>query len=189
MFLIRGSLPASSFEGFRVAESLIGLGRIYPWCREHKNMETFQPTTGIIWMNSMWPTVKQFLCFKWVLNVFFLLFCLVWNLAAWAAPSLSALRSARVLCVCVSVWLRDSEWLSWCESVSVCHAVRRRSTVWKLQDQGNLCKFDLSNWEQHSSSGKSGKTTLMPSVATIKWKSSLCDEFLWFDLQPHWTSL
>lgn len=48
MFLIRGSLPASSFEGFRVAESLIGLGRIYPWCREHKNMETFQPTTGII---------------------------------------------------------------------------------------------------------------------------------------------
>lgn len=104
MFLIRGSLPASSFEGFRVAESLIGLGRIYPWCREHKNMETFQPTTGIIWMNSMWPTVKQFLCFKWVLNVFFLLFCLVWNLAAWAAPSLSALRSARVLCVCVCLY-------------------------------------------------------------------------------------
>lgn len=37
MFIVRRSLPASSFEGFGAAASLIGSSWVYPHCTEHKN--------------------------------------------------------------------------------------------------------------------------------------------------------
>ena len=135
--LIWGCLPVS-YEGFRVAVRLTSLGRIYPWWKEEKNMEPVWPTTnaGIIWMNSVWAALKQFSSFNWVLNVFSLPFCLVWNLAVRGCSlPLNPVCSVRALCVCLAVWLRVAVLVWECQRLSVCHAVRRRSSVCNVRSR------------------------------------------------------
>lgn len=186
MHHIRGCLPVS-YEWFRVVLSLTSVGRIYPCCEEEKTIETVWPTAGIIWMNSVWAAMNQFLSFNWVLNVFFLPFCLVWNLAVRGCSLPLSLPSAQSEhCVLsLTVWLTVAVPVWECQRLRVCHAVRTRSSVSNLKIEEIISDFGLTNWEQHDSSGNS----LNHLGDVICWYTQGKVKFIWsilFTIAIHW---
>lgn len=87
-------------------------------------------------MNSVWAALKQFLCFKCVLKVFFstLLSCVEFGSSGLLPPSQPSAQSEH----CVYVCLCDSQWLSWCETVSssVCVMLSGGEALCATYDQG-----------------------------------------------------
>lgn len=98
-------------------------------------------------MNSLWAALKQFLCFTCVLNVFFRLFCLVWNLAALGCSlPLSALLSLSIVCTsdCVTHSGCPGVRVSVAQCVS-CYQKEKLCVQPKIKEL--IGDFDLTDWK------------------------------------------
>ena len=126
--------------------------------------------TGLIWMNSMWATLEQFLSLKWC-TLSALLSCVKFGSSGLLPPSLPLTQSKHCVCVrvcacvfdcvcvcvCVCVYVSLTMWVRvavpvWeCQWLSMCQTVRRRSSV-KIKEL--ISGIGLTKWQQRDSSGK-----------------------------------
>lgn len=97
-------------------------------------------------MNSVWAALKLFLSFNLVLNVFFLPFCLVWNLAVWGSSlTLNTLLGPGIVCMsdCVTQSGSPAVRVSVAQCVSCCQE-EKLGVHPKFKEI--ICDFGLTNW-------------------------------------------
>ncbi len=171
---VNGLLPVSSYERLGVELSLKSVEGFILVISKRKTWRQFTQPLELYECISV-GSIKTVLVFKWVLNVFFRPFCLVWNLAVRGCSllPLSTLCSVRALCVTVCLTVTQSgspgvrvsaaQCVSRCQEEQLCEQPKIKKII---------SDFGLINRKRHNSSGK-----LQDSCVT--WWCHWCDVIYW----------